>query len=358
MTHNAERMTHNAAPKSLDAKLAAIHADPARARAFILADARDADMAFGVATPGVDPTTGRMRSLADYRDQAREIVRQGLVDLVLMSASTNDLLAAQEGLFAHSAVTAAVRANDTSDIHLLSGASYAVQPSEPFRTPRIDEITRGGTDLALYSITPSGDAARDAAALRAYRDFRAEAEPARLRHFLEIFAPNEGRWAEGGGRDGGPPAAFRLPPSTATADIGRFLNDFAARTVAGIPMSGRPLFLKLPYHGRRAMEELVAYDPHLVPGILGGSAGTTCDAFFLLEEARRAGARAAIFGRKIKQADHQLAFVRWLRAVADGECEAREACRAYHGDLQRLGIRPQRSLADDLQLTDAVLLQV
>jgi hypothetical protein len=29
------------------------------------------------------------------------------------------------------------------------------------------------------------------------------------------------------------------------------------------------------YHGPRAMEELVHYDPHLVVGILDGSAGTT-----------------------------------------------------------------------------------
>jgi hypothetical protein len=320
--------------KTLDAKLAAIHADTGDARDFILADARDADTAFGLATPGVDPASGRLRSLAEYREQAREVVRQGLVDIVLMSASTNDILAAQEGLFRRSPVTPAVRANDTTDIHMLSGASYATQPSQPLRTPRIDEIMRGGTELALYSITPSGDAARDAAALAAYRGFRAEAEPAGLRHFLEIFAPN-------------------VP--TPVQDVGRFLHDFVARALAGIPASGRPLFLKLPYHGRRAMEDLLAYDPHLVPGVLGGSAGTTYDAFFLLEDARRAGARAAIFGRKIKQAEHQLTFVRHLRAVADGEVGARDACRSYHADLEGLGIRPHRSLVDDLQLTDAML---
>ena len=37
--------------KSLDAKLAALKADPS-ARVFILADAKDADMAFGVRAPG------------------------------------------------------------------------------------------------------------------------------------------------------------------------------------------------------------------------------------------------------------------------------------------------------------------
>ena len=83
--------------KTLDAKLAAIHADPVGALDFILADAKDADMAFGLAATGVDPATGQPRSLADYRDQMREVVRQGLVDIMLMSASTNDVLTFREG---------------------------------------------------------------------------------------------------------------------------------------------------------------------------------------------------------------------------------------------------------------------
>ena len=319
--------------RTLDVKLAAIHADPGGAPDFILADAKDADMAFGLAATGIDPATGRSRSLADYRDQMREVVRQGLVDIMLMSASTNDVLT-REGLFAGSGVTPAVRANDSTDIHVLAGAPYPKQPSRPLRTPRIDEIMRGGTDLALYSITPAGDAERDAAALEAYREFRGEAEQARLRHFLEVFNPN---------------VPVPMP------DIGRFLNDFVARTLAGVPGPGRPVFLKLPYHGPQAMEELVAYDPHLIPGVLGGSAGTTYDAFRLLEDARRHGARAALFGRKINRAEHQLTFVRYLRAIADGGLDAAEACRSYHADLERLGIRPNRPLDDDLQLTDPAL---
>ncbi|MDP1795850.1 MAG: hypothetical protein Q8K78_00130 [Planctomycetaceae bacterium] len=41
--------------KSLDQKLAAIHADPSGAKDFILADAKDADMAFGIGAPGLSP---------------------------------------------------------------------------------------------------------------------------------------------------------------------------------------------------------------------------------------------------------------------------------------------------------------
>ena len=136
--------------KTLDVKLANIHADPSGAKDFILADAKDADLAFGLAAPGIDPGTGLLRSLADYRDQMREIIRQGLVDIVLMSASSSDLLAVEERLFDGSPVTPAVRANDTTDIHVLAGGSYSKAPSRPFRTVTIEQITRDqGPDLGL-----------------------------------------------------------------------------------------------------------------------------------------------------------------------------------------------------------------
>jgi len=55
--------------KSLDHKLRAIHADPHGSKEFILADAKDADMAFGVGAPGRSPErqTGeaRFKSLAE-----------------------------------------------------------------------------------------------------------------------------------------------------------------------------------------------------------------------------------------------------------------------------------------------------
>ena len=108
----------------------------------------------------------------------------------------------------------------------------------------------------------------------------------------------------------------------------------------------------MPYYGPAVMQELAAYDPHLIPGILGGASGTTYDAFFLLEDARRSGARAALFGRKIKDSEHPLTFVQQLRLIADGELDAATACRRYHGELQRLGIRPHRPLEHDLELTE------
>src|SRR5207249_10564784 len=118
--------------------------------------------------------------------------------------------------------------------------------------------------------------------------------------------------------------------------LGRLVDDLIVRTLAGVPACGRPLFLEIAYHGPRAMEELVSYDPSLIPGILGGSSGTTYDAFRLLEEAKRHGARAALFGRKINNSEHQLTFVRFLHAIANAQITAAEAVRAYHGELDKL----------------------
>src|SRR3954453_21113845 len=101
--------------KSLDQKLANIPADPGSAKDFILADAKDADMAFGIGSPGKSPEMHagevRMRTLAEYREQIRQIARQGLVDIMLMSASSCDQLAIREKLFDNSHVTPAARAN-------------------------------------------------------------------------------------------------------------------------------------------------------------------------------------------------------------------------------------------------------
>src|SRR3954470_16920875 len=329
--------------KTLDIKLANIRANPGGAKDFILADAKDADMAAGLAATGKDAVTGRVRSLAEYRDQMREIVKQGLVDIMLMSASTMDQLAIRERLFENSHITPAVRANDTTDIHLPAGGTYAAEPSRPFRTATIEQMLSGrvnptrdelrlGADLGLYSITPNNHLEFDYPTLLAYKEFRVEAEAKGFRHFLEVFDPNA--------------CGDKCP-----TDLGRFINDLIVRTLAGVPSSGRPVFLKIAYHGPRAMEELVAYDPHLVPGILGGSSGTTHDAFALLEEAKKYGARAALFGRKINNSEHQLTFVTFLHAIANGQIGAEEACRAYHGELEKLKLKPYRPLKDDLALT-------
>ena len=337
--------------KSLDLKLARIIADPG-CRDFILADAKDADMAFGLAAPGVvpggDPATGPFRSIEDYRQNIRELVKQGLVDIMLMSASTSERLAIEEGIFGQSAVTPAVRMNDTSDIWLAAGSgSYTRQPALPFSTATIPQAQCGrvdcgpadrgrGANLGLFSLTLNDDAVLDRAMLTAYKEFRIEAERAGFRHFLEVFFPN---------------AIDRVPgriPGEKPRDIARFLADHVVRALAGVPRAGRPIFLKIPYLGPQVTEQLAAYDRSVVVGILGGGAGTTHDAFGLIADAKKHGARVALFGRKINAAENQLLFVKWLRAVADDEVSAEEAVKGYHGELAKAGIRPHRPLEADL----------
>src|SRR6266852_8623737 len=118
--------------RSLDRKLAAIRGNPFTTREFILADAKDADMAFGVRAPGPRSYLSRhgarpaqfspevwtreefgCRNLPEFLDIIREVTHQGLVDIMLMSAYVNEQLTINEGLFKNSHVTPAARANDT-----------------------------------------------------------------------------------------------------------------------------------------------------------------------------------------------------------------------------------------------------
>src|SRR5215203_2193213 len=191
--------------KSLDVKLARIHADPRGCKDFILADAKDADMALSIGAPGRSPESHpgevKYRSLSEFRDIIVQIVEQKMVDIMLMSASTSEVLTIHRRLFDSSPVTPAARANDTTDIHVIRGAKYPGQPSMPFRTATLDHIQCGhldckpeeralGANLGLYSITFNNDTALDRLALEEYKAFRIEAERKGFRHFLEVFDPN------------------------------------------------------------------------------------------------------------------------------------------------------------------------
>lgn len=335
--------------KSLDIKLAKIKANPS-CREFIIADAKDADMAYGIASPGKSPehyaSEGKFRNMPEFRECIRDVVRQGLVDIMLMSAHINDLLTIQERLFDNSHVTPAARANDTTDVHVIREGVYIGQPSRPFSTATIDQIQCGrvecdtgiiGANLGLYSVTFNNDLELDHITLQKYKDFRIEAERKGFKHFLEVFDPN----------------ASTNP--IAEDKLGGFINDMIVRSLAGVPDAGRPLFLKMVYHGPKWMSELAAYDPQLVIGILGGGAGTTYDAFKLISEAQKYGSKVALFGRKINNAEHQLAFIEMLRRIVEGQISPEEAVRAYHGILQGLKIKPQRTLEEDMQLRTAVM---
>lgn len=332
--------------KSLDIKLQKISENPS-CNEFIIADAKDADMAFGMAAPGQNPDQhgddSKFRSLQEYRQIIREIVQQGLVDIVLTSSSTNEQLNIKEKIFGNSHITPAVRMNDTTDIWCAQGGVYNSQPSQPFRSATIDHAMSGkidcsdkersaGADLGLYSITLNNDTELDHKTLTEYANFRHEAESKGFRHFLEVFGPN----------------AIQNPVD----DLPRFINDSIARTLAGVAGKSRPVFLKMVYYGPKALDQLVSYDSSLVVGILGGSSGTTLDAFHQLREAKKYGAKVALYGRMINNSEHQLTFIQHLRRIADGEItDPSEAVRSYHSAIEKLGIAPYRSIEDDLTLS-------
>jgi hypothetical protein len=335
--------------KSLDRKVAKLLADP-NCGEFILADAKDADMAGGLASAGKSPehhaAEGKFRSLAEYRALIKQNIDQGLIDIMLMSASTSELLTIEQRLFDNSHVTPAIRANDTSDIWLATGSRYAKQPARPFRTATIDHAMCGkvscepserklGADLGLFSMTFNNDLDLDYNMLAAFKAFREEAEAKGFRYFLEVFDPNAC-------------GQHCLPEET----LGRFIADNITRALAGVTKRGRPVFLKIAYHGPAAMEALASYDRSIIPGILGGASGTTFDAFEQLKEARKYGARAALYGRMINNSEHQLTFIQHLRWIADGKItDAADAVRSYHSALGKLNLKPYRPLEQDVVST-------
>jgi hypothetical protein len=335
----------------LDQKLARTQSGDYRRRDFIIADAKDGDMGSGVTTAGPRfDTDGRVigwKTRRDYLDQIAAVVKQDIVDIMLTSVSNMEILH-EEGVYKGSAVKPAIRANDATDCWGgIRGATYPNYASRPFRTAVLSRVMYGslepepgqpitGTDLGLYSVTFNNTLDDDIRSLDAFTAFRAEAAKIGFTYFLEVFNPN-------------------APQDLSPEAIPQFLNDCLLRCLSGLSKADRPRFLKIPFNGAKALEELAAYDPSVVIGVLGGGAGTTRDTFELLFQAERSGARLALFGRKINLAESPLALIGMMRRVADGDIGPAEAVRAYHGELQTAGLRPRRSLEADLEITEAVL---
>ncbi|WP_439625506.1 hypothetical protein [Shinella sp.] len=323
--------------KSYDEKMARIRAGAYRAGDFILVDAKDADISGGILTTGQrrgpEGATAGNRTRQEFLAEMETLVAEKAVDVMLASAGNIERLV-ERGVFEGSSVTPAFRANETTDVWLnIRGGRYRETPARPYRGA---DLSRARADLCLFSMTFNNDAASDVAMLEAYRTFRADARTAGKRHFLEVFNPN----AETG---------------FGVAETGAFVNDCIVRALASLTRAERPEFLKIVYNGRRALEELVAHDDTVVVGVMGGASGTHRDALEMVARAEASGARLAIFGRKINLAEHQLSLTKWMRAVADGDAKPEEAVRGYHGDLQRLGLRPDRELGVDNTITDAAL---
>lgn len=329
------------AERRLDRKLTAIHEGRYTAADFILADAKDADMAFGVMSPGTLPGSafgdlgpGHYRTRPGYLDDMVAQIDLGQFDIMLTSASNGEQLVNRKAI--GSDVTLAVRANDSTDIWNPRGGNVPTYRSHPFRTVHLPSV-REFADLVLYSVTLNNDLDHDLATLRAFNDFRLEAADVEMRYFLEVFNPND-------------------PKDLAPRDIPGFVNDSIIRMLAGVTTAHRPLFLKMAYNSGAALAELVEHDPTVVVGILGGSAGTTRDTFELLHRGEQHGARVALFGRKIQRAESQLDLVRLMRPVLESRISPANAVREYHEALAAAGIEPARPLAADLEVTDPALL--
>lgn len=322
--------------RRMDEKLARIRAGSYAPKDFIIADAKDADMAFGCATPGLG-ADGRYKPLKAYRDDMVKVIDSDLADIMLTSLSSAEALSVH-GAYVRSGVTPAVRLNDTTDIWRARGSSYGRKPAAPFRSARLDRV-RAVADLGLYAVTFYNDLEQDRATLDAYARFRDEAGAAGVRHFLEVFNP-------------------QFDVATGEADFWAYNNDSIVRCLAGVSRLDRPVFLKAVYNGPRATEEIASYDPsNLIFGVLGGGAGTTRDCLELISQAERHGARVALFGRKIYYAEDSVLMLTAMRRVIEERISSSEGVKAYHDDLAKAGLKPHRAQDKDIELTEPLLKQ-
>ncbi|CAN7626371.1 hypothetical protein [Rhizobium sp. LjRoot254] len=321
-----------------DAKIARIRAGNYKRTDFIIADAKDGDMGPSIPSCGPklekDCSFTRYRTRAEFLGQVKAVIAQDVVDIMLTSASNLELLV-ESGAYAASSVKPAIRANDTTDIWVGRGATYSKHPSRPYRTASLS-VNRRHTDLGLYSITFNNDIDADYDSLLAFLDFVEDADDNGFKYFLEVFNPN-------------------VDTGIAPELVPHYVNDCICRALAGLTRAQRPQFLKIPFNGPKALDELASYDPSLIVGVLGGGAGTARDTFELIHQAEKYGARVALFGRKINLAEDPLAMVKYMRAVADGDLAPQEAVKAYHGALQAAGQKPLRALETDMEITEKVL---
>ena len=327
-------------PKSLKLKLQKIRNQKYKPKDFIIADAKDGDLAMGITTPGPQrDKQGKIiqgfKKLKDYKKAMEVMTKSKLVDIMLMSASVGESLV-EKKMFKGSPVTPAIRMNDTSDIWLMRNSNYRSTNPRPFRSARIDRVSKL-VDLGLFSVTFSKNVDFDLAMLNSYRNFRIESLEYKFSHFLEVFNPP-------------------IDVGMNNQKLGDYVNDCIIKAIAGQTKEERPLFLKIAYNGPKAMEELASYDPeNLIVGILGGSKGTTRDCFELIYKASKYGAKVALFGRKINLSEDPIGLVQLMRKVVERETTPEEAVKIYHDQLIKKKLIPDRNLKNDLSITDPIL---
>ena len=160
-----------------------------------------------------------------------------------------------------------------------------------------------------------------------------------MRYFLEVFNP-------------------QVDIGISEDKLPEYINDCIVRCLAGLTQQDRPLFLKIPFNGARAMEELCSYHPgKLIIGVLGGGKGTIRDTFELVRQSEKYGARVALFGRKINLAESPVTLVSLMRSVIEGELSSLNAVKEYHSCLSKEGITPKLSFEKDQIVTEKVLFE-
>jgi hypothetical protein len=329
-------MKVNKMEKSLDIKLEKTRQGEYKPSDFIIADAKDGDMGGGITAFGkLQEDPSRSISFTHHLKAMREMTSSKLIDVMLMSVSGAERLVNDE-VFKNSSVTPAVRLNDTSDIWGPRGSKYKIHPAQNFRSARIDKVVKL-VDLGLYSITFSNDLKSDLASLNEFHGFLNDISGKNLRYFLEVFNP-------------------QIDIGIDQENLPGYVNDCIVRSLAGLTKEDSPLFLKIPFNGPKAMEEICQYNPgHLIVGVLGGGIGTTRDTFELIRQSEKYGARVALFGRKILFAEAPKLIVTMMRAVVQGEMSTEEAVKMYHSQLTKMKISAKLALEKDLKVTDPVL---
>ena len=322
--------------KSLDIKLEKTRQGKYKPSDFIIADAKDGDMGGGITAFGkLQEDPSRSISFTHHLKAMREMTSSKLIDVMLMSVSGAERLVNDE-VFKNSSVTPAVRLNDASDIWGPRGSKYNIHPAQNFRSARIDKVVKL-VDLGLYSITFSNDLKSDLASLNEFHGFLNDISGKNLRYFLEVFNP-------------------QIDIGIDQENLPGYVNDCIVRSLAGLTKEDSPLFLKIPFNGPKAMEEICQYNPgHLIVGVLGGGIGTTRDTFELIRQSEKYGARVALFGRKILFAEEPKLIVTMMRGVVQGEMSTEEAVKMYHSQLTKMKISPKLTLEKDLKVTDPVL---
>ncbi|MBE9639480.1 hypothetical protein [Salipiger mangrovisoli] len=320
--------------RRIDEKLAKIARGLYGPRDFILTFCKDADLLRGCSAAGRDPD-GRLRNAPAYRGDMRRVIESDLADIVLTSLSSAEVFS-EEGIYARSNVTPAVRLTDNTDIWQVRGGRYTQFPAIPFRSSRLENV-RPVANLGLYALGFYNDIDIDHGTLSAYAEFRQSAASVGLRHLLRV---------------GDPP----IRVDTGEEDYAAYRNDALTRSLAGVATKERPLFVEVGYHGPRAMEELADWDPaRVIFGLTGFKEGTTRDCLERLVQGERYGARTASFSRIDFDCEDPVLMMRAMRHVVREGMSSREAVQTYHADLEVAGLAPIRPLQEDIELTVPLL---